>query len=234
MGYLIITNKNGDLVWFSRMLSAKKHDWSNTSYPFSCLWCMWTTSIGSRVDILIERRPWPCLPNGSKWMTNKSFGGSTVRKAWLAVDEVPGKVVELFEENDGNFREHKSGRIWEWPEWEGQWSSPIKGADRAKGSRFADMRVSNPTRQVSKRAYCSCPISSDMPLCTCLITFGQPLAVPHPTHDLIWSKGSLFAAVLPTNFAPSSSFSLTRPAFPLGFLVVSGSTVSQSTLGPRH
>ena len=88
-------------------------------------------------------------PNG--WRTNLSEEARW-GKAWLAVDEVPGKVVELFEENDGNFREHKSGRIWEWPEWEGQWSSPIKGADRAKGSRFADMRVSNPTRQVSKKS----------------------------------------------------------------------------------
>ena len=42
-----------------------------------------------------------------------------------------------------------------------------------------------PLAKFQKRAYCSCPISSDMPLCTCLIIFGQPLAVPHRTYDLI-------------------------------------------------
>ena len=118
------------------------------------------------------------------WRTNLSEEARW-GKAWLA-DEVPGKVVELFEENDGNFREHKCGRIWEWTEWEGQWSSPIKGADRAL--REVDLQTCVcpiPLAKFQKRAYCSCPISSDMPLCTCLIIFGQPLAEPHPSHDLI-------------------------------------------------
>ena len=163
------------------------------------VWYLWTTSMGSRVDILIERRPWPCLQNGSKCYDEQIFR-----------------------------RKHGEARHGEWMRRTG-----AHHAKAAKGSREPCLSPIPALAEFQKRAYCSCPISWDTPLCTCLI-FGKKtckaLAISYTWFDHVWSKGSLFAAVLLTNFAPLSSCSLTRPAFPLGFLVVSSSTVSQSIL----